>query len=92
MKQKNIKIKDIAEKLGVSPSAVSQQIANPNPTINWLNTIAKITGVRVTELLADTPETTQNNTQTKVNGFIEVNGVVYTIKTPESLRNLIEKI
>lgn len=56
LKQNNIQIKDLAEKFNITASAMSQQIANPNPTINWLNKIANIIGVEVTDLFEIVPD------------------------------------
>ena len=159
LKEKNIKIKDLAKTLSISCSAVSQQLSNPNPTIGWLNTIANILEVEINELFSVIPQQdTHNNLITKtylethcdillananltksqfakqmgvarqninkvlqtknviilqkvstilnvplntlisgastslINGFIELNDKVYTIKTKEDLLNLIQQL
>lgn len=84
LKEKQMPIKLLASKMGVTPSAVSQLLANPNPSIQQLEKIAVALEVDLMDLI------TQEYSH--INGYVEIDGEVYSIKTKEQLINLTEKI
>ena len=84
LKEKQMPIKLLASKMGVTPSAVSQLLANPNPSIQQLEKIAVALEVDLMDLI------TQEYSH--INGYVEIDGEVYSVKTKEQLMNLTEKI
>lgn len=84
LKVKGISIKELAARMGVTPSAVSQLLANPNPSIQQLERIAYVIGVDVMDLFA------QNFSY--INGFIETGDNIYPIKSREQFIGVIEKV
>lgn len=84
LKEKGISIKELAQKMGVTPSAISQLLANPNPSIQQLERIAYVIGVDVMDLFA------QNFSY--INGFIETGDNIYPIKSREQFIGVIEKV
>lgn len=84
LKVKGISIKELAARMGVTPSAVSQLLANPNPSIQQLKRIAYVIGVDVMDLFA------QNFSY--INGFIETGDNIYPIKSREQFIGVIEKV
>ena len=72
LKAKGISIKDLAAGMGVTPSAVSQLLANQNPSIQQLERIANVIGVDVMDLFA------QNFSY--INGYLESGDKLYPIK------------
>jgi transcription termination factor Rho len=59
--RKNISIKELAQQLNVTPSAVSQIIAGENPQLNWLHKVSKILNVDITELILDRMKKSKTN-------------------------------
>lgn len=84
LREKGISIKELATKMGVTPSAVSQLLANPNPSIIQLERIAHHIGVNVFDLFSEN--------LSYINGFIEVDNKIYSIKNREQLINLTYKV
>lgn len=84
LKQKGISIKELAGSIGITPSAVSQILANPNPSIQQLERIANVIGVDVMDLFA------QNFSY--INGYIETKDNIYPIKNREQFVSLIDKV
>ena len=83
-KQKGISLKTLAELMGVSASAISQVINNPNPSLQSLQRIAKVLNVSLAELV--------DAEYKPLNGFVEVDGVVHTIKSREQWVNVTNQI
>ena len=84
LKQKGISIKELAGSIGITPSAVSQILANPNPSIQQLERIANVIGVDVMDLFA------QNFSY--INGYVETKDNIYPIKNREQFVSLIDKV
>ena len=84
LKQKGISIKELAGGMGITPSAVSQILANPNPSIQQLERIANVIGVDVMDLFA------QNFSY--INGYVETKDNIYPIKNREQFVSLIDKV
>ena len=84
LKQKGISIKELAGGMGITPSAVSQILANPNPSIQQLERIANVIEVDVMDLFA------QNFSY--INGYIETGDNIYPIKSREQFVSLIDKV
>ena len=84
LKEKGISIKELAAGMGVTPSAVSQLLANPNPSIQQLERIANVIGVDVMDLFAQD--------FSYINGYVETGDNIYPIKSREQFIGLIEKV
>ena len=84
LKEKGISIKELAAGMGVTPSAVSQLLANSNPSIQQLERIANVIGVDVMDLFAQD--------FSYINGYIETGNNIYPIKSREQFISLIDKV
>lgn len=84
LKEKGISIKELAARMGVTPSAVSQLLANPNPSIQQLERIANIIEVDVMDLFAQD--------FSYINGYVEAGDNIYPVKSREQFICLIDKI
>ena len=84
LKEKGISIKELATGMGVTPSAVSQLLANPNPSIQQLERIANVIGVDVMDLFAQD--------FSYINGYVEAGDKIYPVKSREQFICLIDKI
>lgn len=84
LKEKGISIKELAGEMGVTPSAVSQLLANPNPSIQQLARIARIIGVDVMDLFAQD--------FSYINGYVEAGDNIYPVKSREQFINLMDRI
>lgn len=84
LKEKGISIKELATGMGVTPSAVSQLLANPNPSIQQLERIANVIGVDVMDLFAQD--------FSYINGYVETGDNIYPVKSREQFVSLIDKV
>ena len=84
LKEKGISIKELAAGMGVTPSAVSQLLANPNPSIQQLERIANVIGVDVMDLFAQD--------FSYINGYIETGDKIYPIKSREQFSSILDKV
>lgn len=84
LKEKGVSIKELAMKMGISSSAVSQILANPYPSIQHLEKIAKAIGVDVMDLFAQDYK--------YINGYFETEGVIYPVKNREQFMGVYEKV
>lgn len=84
LKEKGISIKELAARMGVTPSAVSQLLANPKPSIQQLERIANVIGVDVMDLFAED--------FSYINGYVEAGDKIYPVKSREQFICLIDKI
>ena len=84
LKEKGISIKELAAGMGVTPSAVSQLLANPNPSIQQLERIANVIGVDVMDLFAQD--------FSYINGYVETGDNIYPVKSREQFISLIDKV
>lgn len=84
LKEKGISIKELAQKMGVTPSAISQLLANPNPSIQQLERIAKVIGVDIMDLFAQD--------YSYINGYFETEGVIHPVKNREQFMGVYEKV
>ena len=84
LKEKGISIKELASGMGVTPSAVSQLLANPNPSIQQLERIANVIGVDVMDLFAQD--------FSYINGYIETGDNIYPVKSREQFIGIIDKV
>ena len=84
LKEKGISIKELAAGMGVTPSAVSQLLANPNPSIQQLERIANVIGVDVMDLFGQD--------FSYINGYIETGNNIYPIKSREQFIGIIDKV
>ena len=84
LKEKGISIKELAAGMGVTPSAVSQLLANPNPSIQQLERIANVIEVDVMDLFAQD--------FSYINGYIETGDNIYPVKSREQFIGIIDKV
>ena len=84
LKEKRISVKELAQKMKVTSSAISQLLANPNPSILQLEKIAKVIGVDVMDLFAQD--------YNYINGYFETEGVIYPVKNREQFMGVYEKV
>ena len=84
LKEKGISIKELATGMGVTPSAVSQLLANPNPSIQQLERIANVIGVDVMDLFAQD--------FSYINGYVEAGDRIYPVKSREQFISIIDKV
>ena len=83
-KEKGISIKELAGGMGITPSAVSQILANPNPSIQQLERIANVIEVDVMNLFSQD--------FTYINGYLEAGENIYPVKSREQFVSLIDKV
>ena len=74
--------KDLAEKMGVAPAALSKALTG-NPTLDTIRKIAKALDAPISTLLEE------RNT---IDGYIRINGKTYHVISKHELENLIENI
>jgi transcriptional regulator with XRE-family HTH domain len=84
LKEKGISIKELAARMGVTPSAVSQLLANNNLSVSQLERIAAAIGVDVMDLFAQD--------FSFINGYVEAGDNIYPVKSREQFISLIDKI
>ena len=84
LKEKGVSIKELAARMGITSSAVSQLLSNPHPSIQQLDRIANAIGVDVMDLFAQD--------FSYLNGYVETGDVIYPIKSREQFINLIYKV
>ena len=84
LKEKGVSIKELASRMGISSSAVSQILANPTPSIQQLERIAKAIGVDIMDLFAQDYK--------YINGYFETEGVIYPVKNREQFMGVYEKV
>ena len=84
LKAKGISIKELAGMMGISPSAVSQLLANPYPSLQVLERIATAIGVDVVDFFAQD--------YSYLNGYIETGGEIYPVRSREQFVHLIDKV
>ena len=85
-KEKQITMKEIAEKLGINPITLSQSL-NGNPTLSRLQEVASILGVSVPELFE-----TRGPVSKEIHGCIYVEGAPLLITSKEDLSNLLNEL
>lgn len=84
LKKKGISNKELAEMLGITPSAVSQMLANPYPSLQQVERIADVLNMDMVEMFSSRHEF--------VNGYIEVGNSIYSIKNREQFFDVMDKI
>lgn len=84
LKAKGVTIKELAARMGITSSAVSQLLANPHPSIQQLDRIANAIGVDVMDLFGQD--------FSYINGYVETGDMIYPIKSREQFVNLIDKV
>lgn len=86
-KQKGITLKQLAERMDVSPEAVTRMLSeNGNPTLSSLENIAKALNVEVYELFD------KLNTDKVVRGYLEVGKETYRINNFNDLQTIYTKL
>ena len=85
-KEKQITMKEIAEKLGINPITLSQSL-NGNPTLSRLQEVADILGVSVPELFETTGPIPKD-----IHGCIYVEGAPRLITCKEDLIDLLNEL
>ena len=84
LRKKGISNKELAEMLGITPSAVSQMLANPYPSLQQVERIADVLNMDMVEMFSSRYEF--------VNGYIEAGNSIYSIKNREQFFDVMDKI
>ena len=84
LRKKGISNKELAEMLGITPSAVSQMLANPYPSLQQVERIADVLNMDLVEMFSSKHEF--------VNGYIETGNSIYSIKNREQFFDVMDKI
>lgn len=84
LKEKGISIKELASMMGISPSAVSQLLANPYPSLQVLERIANAIGIDVVDFFAQG--------YSYINGYIETEETIYPVRSREQLMSVMDKV
>jgi transcriptional regulator with XRE-family HTH domain len=86
-KQQGITLKQLAERMDVSPEAVTRMLSeNGNPTLSSLLNIAKALNVEVFELFDEF------NEDMMVRGYLEVGDKTYRINNFKDLQTIYNKL
>lgn len=91
LEQKGILMKDFASNIGIERETLTRTLKG-NPRYDTLKCIADGLGITVPELFVSYNDTGKKDEQPAINGFMEVNDEIYSIKSAEQYMNLIEKI
>lgn len=84
-KQKGLTIQDLANKMGISLSAVNQQISG-NPTTETLEKFAKALEVEIRELFAPSIN------KEEITALVDHRGRLYRANTLDDLQKIIDQI
>lgn len=84
LRKKGISNRELAEMLGITPSAVSQMLANPYPSLQQVERIADVLNMDLVEMFSSKHEF--------VNGYIETGNTIYSIKNREQFFDVMDKI
>lgn len=84
LRSKGISIKDLAYKMGISPSAVSQLLANEHPSMQVLERIAKAIDVDILDFFAQS--------YSYLNGYVETGGEIYPVRSREQFMEVANKV
>lgn len=86
-KQQGITLKELAERMEVSPEAVTRMLSdNGNPTLSTLVNIAQALNVQVYELFDDF------NADLLVRGYLEVKDKIHRINNFNDLQEVFNKL
>lgn len=86
-KQQGITLKELAERMEVSPEAVTRMLSdNGNPTLSTLANVAKALNVQVYELFDDF------NADILVRGYLEVGDKIHRINNFNDLQTVYNKL
>ena len=85
LQEKGISKTEFAEMMGIKKQNVNVLLETNN--IKKLDEIANALGVELTDLWK-----VKNNSEPSINGFIEVNGQVFTIKSVEDFNSLYQTL
>ena len=85
-KEKHITMKELAEKMGITPITLSQSL-NGNPTLSRLQEVASILDVSVPELFASPKSISK-----EIHGCIYVDGKERLIKSKDDLSKLLDEL
>lgn len=85
LQEKGISKTEFAEMMGIKKQNVNVLLETNN--IKKLDEIANVLGVELTDLWKG-----KNDSEPSINGFMEVNGQVYTIKSVEDFNRLYQTL
>ncbi len=82
LKSQHISQKELADRMGILPESLARVLAGGNPTLLTLEKLSKSLNVNIAELFDD------EKVEKKINGFIEIDNVVYKIKSIEDFEKI----
>lgn len=88
--KQGISTKDVADKLGITLSALNQNISG-NPSVKVLNKIAEVLNVPIWELFVS-PEDITNDFKGELLALINYQGDFYKATTLKELEEIVDKI
>ena len=74
----------LADRMGVSASAVTQYLKSDNLSLGILLKLSDILGVRIDDLIV--------REECNINGFVDVDGEIFRINNKNDVTNLLSKI
>lgn len=83
-KEKGITLAALAEKMGVTASAVTQYLKSDNLSTGTLFKFSEVLGVKLDDLVI--------RDGCNINGFVDVNGHIYRVTKKEDVKHLLSVI
>ena len=83
--ERNILMKDFAEKIGITRETLTRSLKG-NPQYSTLKAIADGLNLTVPDLFISKSQ----QSETIINGYVEVNGTIHKVQSKQDLLNLIE--
>lgn len=83
-KERGMTLASLADRMGVSASAVTQYLKSDNLSLGILLKLSDILGVRLDDLIV--------RDECNINGFVDVDGTVYRINNKNDVAHLLSEI
>lgn len=96
LNERQMTFEDLANKMGKERSVVYKTISNGNPTLKFLLALSNALNLKIDDIVksdngaAILPAIADN--LDKIDGFVEVNGTTYRIKSIKDLKSLYNKL
>ena len=83
-KEKGMTLAALADKMGVTASAVTQYLKSDNLSLGTLLKLSSILGVKLDDLIV--------KDECNITGFVDVDGKLYRINNRENIANLLAEV